>query len=41
LYWGLWAVNQAANEGTASFDYIAFSHHRFQQYLVEKEENYE
>jgi ethanolamine kinase len=40
LYWGLWAVNQAANEGTESFDYIAFSHHRFQQYLVEKEENY-
>lgn len=41
LYWGLWAVNQAANEGTESFDYIAFSHHRFQQYLVEKEENHE
>lgn len=40
LYWGLWAANQAASEGTESFDYIAFSHHRFQQYLLEKEENY-
>ncbi|GMI59831.1 hypothetical protein ScalyP_jg8680 [Parmales sp. scaly parma] len=32
IYWGLWAVNQAATEGCASFDYLLYAEKRFGQY---------
>mmetsp|Transcript_2180 Transcript_2180/g.3144 ORF Transcript_2180/g.3144 Transcript_2180/m.3144 type:complete len:375 (+) Transcript_2180:154-1278(+) len=32
LYWGLWAVNQAAAEGTDNFDYLLYSKHRINRY---------
>merc|ERR1719223_93578 len=38
LYWGLWAVNQAALEGTEEFDYMAYANNRFNQYHKNKEE---
>lgn len=38
IYWGLWAVNQAAAEGTEEFDYLAYAWHRFNQYFENKEE---
>ena len=36
LYWGLWAVNQAAMEGTEEFDYMAYASNRFKQYYKNK-----
>jgi len=36
LYWGLWAVNQAATEGTSEFDYLEYSKNRFKRYFEEK-----
>jgi ethanolamine kinase len=36
LYWGLWGVNQAAQEGTSEFDYLTYASNRFQQYYVTK-----
>eukprot|EP00978_Attheya_sp_CCMP212_P030275 scaffold110720_cov61-Attheya_sp.AAC.1 len=36
LYWGLWGVNQAAQEGTSEFDYLIYASNRFQQYYVTK-----
>lgn len=33
LYWGLWAVNQSAVEGTDEFDYLAYAFNRFQRYF--------
>jgi ethanolamine kinase len=38
LYWGLWAVNQAATEGTEKFDYLAYAWHRFNRYTEVKVE---
>ncbi len=38
LYWGLWAVNQAAVEGTEEFDYLAYAWHRFNRFFEDKEE---
>ena len=38
LYWGLWAVNQAAMEGTEEFDYMAYASNRFKQYFKNKAE---
>jgi ethanolamine kinase len=38
LYWGLWAVNQAATEGTEKFDYLAYAWHRFNRYTEVKAE---
>ena len=38
LYWGLWAVNQAAMEGCHDFDYLLYATNRFQQYQVCKQE---
>ena len=38
IYWGLWAVNQAAIEGTEDFDYLAYAWHRFVRYFENKEE---
>jgi len=38
LYWGLWAVNQAAAEGTEDFDFLAFAWHRFNRFFEIKEE---
>jgi len=38
LYWGLWAVNQAATEGTEEFDYLAYAWHRFNRYTEDKQE---
>jgi len=38
LYWGLWAVNQAATEGTETFDYLAYAWHRFNRYTEDKAE---
>ena len=32
LYWGLWAVNQAATEGCHGFDYLLYATHRIRQY---------
>mmetsp|Transcript_10434 Transcript_10434/g.15808 ORF Transcript_10434/g.15808 Transcript_10434/m.15808 type:complete len:418 (-) Transcript_10434:105-1358(-) len=36
LYWGLWAVNQSAAEGTDEFDYLAYAFNRFARYTEEK-----
>ena len=33
LYWGLWAVNQAACEGCAGFDYLLYATNRFRRYV--------
>jgi ethanolamine kinase len=38
LYWGLWAVNQAATEGCAVYDYMRYAIKRLQQYWVTKRE---
>lgn len=40
LYWGLWAVNQAATEGTESFDYMAYAVNRFNRFFETKDECY-
>ena len=37
LYWGLWAVNQAATEGCDDFDYLLYSSHRIGEYYKRKE----
>lgn len=37
LYWGLWAVNQAAEEGCDGFDYLSFATNRFKQFYAMKE----
>lgn len=34
LYWGLWAVNQAATEGCQEFDYMEYAANRIKQYWV-------
>ena len=36
LYWGLWAVNQAATEGCDDFDYLLYASHRIGQYYKQK-----
>lgn len=36
LYWGLWGVNQAAEEGTEEFDYITYSSKRFNEFFCEE-----
>jgi len=36
LYWGLWAINQAAIEGTEGFDYFAYGMNRFNRYFEAK-----
>ncbi|KAL9179497.1 hypothetical protein ACHAXT_008787 [Thalassiosira profunda] len=38
LYWGLWAINQAAEEGCEEFDYINYATNRFQRYYHDKAE---
>jgi ethanolamine kinase len=38
IYWGLWAVNQAAIEGTEEFDFLAYAWHRCDRYFEDKEE---
>jgi thiamine kinase-like enzyme len=38
LYWGLWAVNQAATEGCGEFDYLLYGGNRIRQYYVVKKE---
>lgn len=38
LYWGLWAVNQAAEEGCEEFDYITYATNRFKEYYLRKAE---
>jgi thiamine kinase-like enzyme len=38
LYWGLWAVNQAATEGCTNYDYMRYGIERFQQYHVCKQQ---
>jgi len=37
LYWGLWAINQAASEGTEKFDYLAYAWHRLNRFAEEKQ----
>ena len=37
LYWGLWAVNQAAVEGCDEFNYLLYAKNRFQRYQDCKE----
>jgi len=32
LYWGLWALNQASNEGCAEFNYLLYAENRFRRY---------
>ena len=39
LYWGLWAVNQAAIEGTSGFDYLAYGVNRFNRYFETKRDD--
>jgi len=36
LYWGLWAVNQAAAEGCDEFDYLLYAKNRFKRYQETK-----
>jgi thiamine kinase-like enzyme len=36
LYWGLWAVNQAAVEGCSGFDYLLYAKHRIGRYGATK-----
>lgn len=36
IYWGLWAVNQSAVEGTDEFDYLAYAFNRFARYTEDK-----
>ncbi|KAL7504965.1 hypothetical protein ACHAXN_002519 [Cyclotella atomus] len=38
LYWGLWAVNQAAEEGCEEFDYLTYATNRFNQFYKQKAE---
>lgn len=38
LYWGLWAINQAASEGCEEYDYMRYGMERFKQYYKCKEE---
>ena len=38
LYWGLWAVNQAATEGCFKYDYMMYGMERFKQYHLCKQE---
>ena len=38
LYWGFWAVNQAATEGCQEFDYMEFARNRLAQYWVCKQQ---
>ena len=38
LYWGLWAVNQAASEGCEQYDYLTYAQRRLQQYQTGKKE---
>mmetsp|Transcript_13669 Transcript_13669/g.26717 ORF Transcript_13669/g.26717 Transcript_13669/m.26717 type:complete len:545 (+) Transcript_13669:93-1727(+) len=38
LYWGLWAINQAAEEGCEDFDYIRYATNRFQEYYARKKD---
>ena len=37
LYWGLWAINQAADEGCEEFDYINYATNRFKEFHAAKE----
>eukprot|EP01065_Artemidia_motanka_P036541 TRINITY_DN44489_c0_g1_i1.p1 TRINITY_DN44489_c0_g1~~TRINITY_DN44489_c0_g1_i1.p1 ORF type:complete len:461 (+),score=171.87 TRINITY_DN44489_c0_g1_i1:70-1452(+) len=37
-YWGLWAVNRAAEEGIDEFDYITYARHRLSRYYADKEQ---
>jgi len=38
LYWGLWAVNQAAVEGCDEFDYLNFATSRIGEFRRRKRE---
>lgn len=38
LYWGLWAINQAAEEGCEEFDYIKYATNRFNEFYRRKAE---
>mmetsp|Transcript_29039 Transcript_29039/g.61353 ORF Transcript_29039/g.61353 Transcript_29039/m.61353 type:complete len:502 (+) Transcript_29039:76-1581(+) len=38
LYWGLWAVNQAAEEGCEEFDYVNYATNRFKEFHGKKAE---
>ncbi|KAL7538508.1 hypothetical protein ACHAXR_008595 [Thalassiosira sp. AJA248-18] len=38
LYWGLWAINQAAEEGCDEFDYITYATNRFKEFHAKKSE---
>jgi Choline/ethanolamine kinase len=38
LYWGFWAVNQAATEGCDGYDYLEFAKSRLAQYWLCKQE---
>lgn len=36
-YWGMWALNRAAEEGIKEFDYIQYARHRLARYYAVKE----
>ncbi|KAL7465651.1 hypothetical protein ACHAXS_005961 [Conticribra weissflogii] len=38
LYWALWAINQAAEEGCEEFDYIRYATNRFREYYAKKKD---
>ncbi|KAL7556904.1 hypothetical protein ACA910_019278 [Epithemia clementina (nom. ined.)] len=38
IYWGLWAINQGANEGCHNYDYLEYAQNRFRQYWVCKQQ---
>ena len=41
LYWGLWAVNQAAVEGCQDFDYLLYASNRLARYFDSKSKEYD
>jgi thiamine kinase-like enzyme len=40
LYWGLWAVNQAATEGCTEFNYMLYAVNRIQEYWTVKKKKH-
>jgi len=34
LYWALWAINQAADQGCDDFDYLLYAQNRFTRYFI-------
>jgi len=37
IYWALWAINQAAMEGSRTFDYLSYAKNRMEQYRIDQQ----